>query len=147
MCISIFWATPFPKPQEWDRWAYEEIRKRTERPIIYRPKPSWLNPQPIPGTIFSSKHQNLDAVLNNTFLVVSHHSNLCIDALLKGIPAICVDGAANAICTNDFDTIKEPEHPDRTQFFWNLAYCNWSVGEMYTGECWRYIKEHVLPIA
>lgn len=134
------------KSQEWDLLAFEEIRKRTDRPIVYRPKPSWYNPPPILGTTFSDKHQNLDTLLLNTYLVVTHHSNVAVDGLMVGIPAICPDGAANAICTDDFDTIDEIEYPNRKQFFWNLAYCNWSIEEMQSGECWRYIKEHVLPI-
>ena len=134
------------KSQEWDLWAVEEIRKKTDRPIVYRPKPSWQDPKEISGTIFSNKDQNLNTLLANTYLVVTHHSNLAIDALIKGIPVICEDGAASAICTNDFDTINEIEYPNRTQFFWNLAYCNWSIEEMTSGECWEYIKQNVLSL-
>ncbi len=135
------------RSQEWDLWAVEEIRKRTDMAIVYRPKPSWNSPKPIPGTIFSNKNQNLDTLLLNTHLVITHHSNVTVDGLMKGVPAICPDGAASAICNSDFNTIEEPERPNRKQFFYNLAYCNWSIEEMQSGECWRYIKEHVLPIA
>jgi hypothetical protein len=133
--------------QAWDKWALEEIQKNTERNIVYRPKPSWIDAKTLPGTTFSHVGQSLDAVLNNTHVVVTHHSNVAVDALMRGIPAICVDGAAYAICDEDFTAIDEPKKPERAQFLWNLAWCNWSVSEMESGACWRYIREQVLPIS
>ncbi len=40
------------KPQQWERYAVAELRKYTKRPIIYRPKPSWVQAKPIEGSEF-----------------------------------------------------------------------------------------------
>src|SRR5690606_33738992 len=42
-----------PDPTEWAASVVAEIRKHTDRPIVYRPKQSWRDAVPIPGTTMS----------------------------------------------------------------------------------------------
>lgn len=133
--------------QQWDRWVVEEIQKHTDRKIIYRPKPSDLIAKPIEGTHFSNRAQSITTVINSSWCIVTYHSNVSVDALLCGIPAICCEGAANSILNADIANIEKPNYiKNREQFFWNLAWCQWSLQEMASGECWKYIKETVLPL-
>ncbi len=132
--------------QSWDRWAVEEIQKYTDRKIIYRPKPSEVNPKPIDGTILSQSHENVKDIISRSWCIVTHHSNVAVDALLLGIPAICYGGAASCTLKSKIKDVETPDYIDREQFFHNLAYCQFSLQEMTTGECWGYIKNKVLPL-
>ena len=133
------------KPEEWERWAVAELRKHTNRPIIYRPKPSWFDAKPIAGSEFKAAKASSDATAE-TFIgchaVVTHHSNIAIDALVHGIPAFCWDGAAVCMSSQDLAQIESPMRPDgREQWLANLAWCQWSVEEMRNGIMWQYLKQ------
>lgn len=128
-------------PQEWEMAAIERISAVTSRPIIYRPKPSWGDANPIPGTIFSPPGQPVEAVLRDCWAVVTLHSNVAVDALLAGVPVNVWEGVAA-----DFSTplaeIEAPRMPDgRDQLLADIAWCQWTPAEMASGACWRHLLE------
>jgi len=126
---------------EWELDAVAKIRQFTQRPIIYRPKPSWRNPEPIDGTFFSPRTQPLQDVLRVCHCVVSHHSNVCIDALLEGVPSFCVQGVAVPMSLQDIVRIEDPVYPNgREQWAADIAYTQWRPDEMRQGLAWQYLK-------
>lgn len=135
------------KPEEWERWAASEIRKHTQRPILYRPKPSWRDARGIPGTNFDDPARNLELSLNGCHAVVTHHSNVAIDALAFGVPAFVWDGAAAAVCPRDLSQIEAPPKVrHREKFLGNLAWCQWSVEEMINGSMFKHLRsEGLIP--
>lgn len=137
------------KPEEWERWAVAELHKQTDRPIYYRPKPSWHGARPIAGSEFQ-KAIRPDAtadVFDNCHAVVTHHSNLAVDALVHGVPAFCWDGAAKCMSLQDLSRIETPHRPDgREQWLANLAWCQWTVGEIRNGSMWLNMKrDRLIP--
>lgn len=129
------------KPSEWESAAVRELRRFTDRPIIYRPKPSWKHALPIEGSILSPPSQRLDEVLQNCFAVVAHHSNVCVDALLEGIPVFCFHGVASLMGLKEIAKIEAPIYPDgRYEWACNVAYTQWRPDEMKRGEAWRYLR-------
>jgi len=132
------------KPEEWERWAVAELQKHTSRPIIYRPKPSWSGASPIAGSEFQPAPPSSDATaetFNGCHAVVTHHSNIAIDALVNGVPAFCWDGAATCMSLQDLSQIEKPLRPDeRDQWLANIAWCQWSVPEIASGAMWRQLK-------
>lgn len=135
------------RPEEWERAAIAEIRRHTDREIIYRPKPSWKEALPIDGTTYSPKLDDLDKVLRRTGVVVTHHSNVAVDALVFGIPAFCWDGVAKPLSLQDLSKIDDPLKPEgRTQWIADISYAQWSVEEMTLGAPWRHLKnEGLIP--
>jgi len=130
------------RPNQWEEAAVREIRRYTDRPIVYRPKPSWNNPTRIEGTIFSGKEQRLEDVLADCHAVVSHHSNVCVDALCSGVPSFCWHGVATALSLKELSLIESPIYPDgREQWAANIAYTQWRPDEMKSGAAWRYLKD------
>lgn len=133
------------RPTEWEQKAVDELRKHTDRPIIYRPKPSWHYPEGIEGTLLSTKEQPLADVLQNCHAVVSHHSNVCVDALVEGVPVFCWEGVASVMGLKDLSLIETPVYPDgREQWCADVAWTQWSVAEMRSGAAWRYLKSEGL---
>lgn len=130
------------KPSQWEEAAVRELRNYTDRPIIYRPKPSWGAATPIEGTIFSGRDQKLSEVLEDCWAVVSHHSNVCVDALLEGIPVFCFHGVASVMGLKELSLIERPVYPEnREQWAANIAWTQWRPSEMETGACWRYLVD------
>ena len=132
--------------QQWDRASIADIKRSTKLPIIYRPKPSGPS-RPIHGTILSSRDESLDAVLAISHAVVTHHSNVAVDALVAGVPVFCVEGVAAPMAFRDFSMIDNPPKPEgREQLLADIAWCQWSVEEMGQGLPWRHLKnEGVVP--
>ena len=130
------------QPEEYERAVIQELQTRyPDFPIIYRPKPTWSGASLIPGTKFD-KFQPLKHLWSKLWCVVSHHSNVCCEALIEGIPVFCQYGAASVLGPHDLTKIRSPEYSDnREQWAANLAYCQWSLTEMEEGVVWSYLKE------
>jgi hypothetical protein len=136
------------RAEQYERDTISAIQRITKRTIVYRPKPSWGNAGPIPGTVFDKKTR-YDAALAAAHVVVTHHSNVATDAILAGIPAIAKRGAASTLAPYDLTTVENPVWPtddQRRQHAANLAYCNWSVTEMRDGSCWRHLRNSGLVL-
>lgn len=131
------------KAEDFERSIVDKLVRLTKRPIIYRPKPTWPDYKPIPGTKLSIGG-DYSQLIANAHAVVSHHSNAGVDALVAGVPVFSRYGAALALglhVDRELDRIETPAYPDgREQFAANLAYCQWSVDEMNNGKCWQHMK-------
>lgn len=133
------------QPGQWEREAVTALRGLTDRPIVYRPKPSWRTAKPIEGTSFSPHRQRIGDVLQNCYAVVTHHSNVAVDALLSGIPAFCWGGVATCMTLQDLGKIEDPLRPEgREQWAADIAWTQWSMREMAEGWAWRHLRDEGL---
>ncbi len=127
------------QPNEWEERTIARLRMLTKRPIIYRPKPSWKGARQISGATFDPETP-LPEALRNCHAVVTHHSNVAVDALLAGVPVFCEKGVASVLSSGDLSQINRPRvQPGRGQWAANLAWCQWSVDEMTQGLAYRYL--------
>jgi hypothetical protein len=114
-----------------------------KRRIIYRPKGSSRERLQGCETI-NREAQSIERVLSGAGLVVTRHSNVAIDAIIAGVPAVCWDGAAAAVLGSD---LSKPVYrlPDETRlrFLQNLAWWQWTEAEMRKGECWKWLKTRI----
>jgi hypothetical protein len=132
------------RPQQWEQATINRLRQLSPRPIVYRPKPNWLGSSPIPGSIYE-KGTSLEAALRGAHAVVTHHSNVAVDAILAGIPAICPEGVAAPMSGKTLEEIETPPMPDgRAQWAADIAYCQWTIAEMQNGLAWRHLIEEGL---
>lgn len=138
-------------PNQWEIAAVAEIRKYTTAPIIYRPKPSWKAAKPILGTAFSAPHaRELADDLRDCMAVVTHHSNVAIDAVMAGVPAFCWGGVATELCSQDLSDLAAlrrfswPSAAERMQWAADLAYTQWNIAEMARGDAWNYLRRENL---
>lgn len=133
-------------PEEFERWAIAEIRKYTDRPIVYRPKPSWKDAKPIPGVGWSPRTVPIETELRQAWAVVTHHSNVGVDAAIAGVPVFTVAGVAKYLSMPSLAAIDSVYASpfDRHQWAANLAYTQWSIDEMRAGLPWKHALEHGL---
>lgn len=128
------------RPGEWEAMAVEQIRKVSNRPIVYRPKPNWANPDRLPGARMAPSGQSLEQALVGCHAVVAHHSNAAIEAIVAGVPAFIVEGAAVPMAKTNLAEIEKPAYPEgRRQWVNDLAYTQWSIAEMQSGAAWAYL--------
>lgn len=133
------------RPEQWERDMVEQIRRHTRRPILYRPKPSWKGAKPIEGCGYSSVLVTAEKELEKAWCVVTHHSNVAVDAMVQGIPAFVASGVASRLCehVSSIDDIECPapkSQVDVEQFCADLAYTQWNIDEMKKGLPWQHLK-------
>lgn len=89
--------------------------------------------------------------LKTTRFVVSHHSNVTIEALIAGVPFTTLKGAARHVSPKgdpdnylddlDLDNPYFPSEEERIRFLNDVAYAQWTTEEMSHGLCWDYIQK------
>lgn len=123
----------------WERDMLRTVRERWPgRTIVYRKKKVT---SPVPEGVGVSAVDPIESALTNTSLVITWHSNVAVDAIRMGIPVICRDGAASAVCPSGFgETDPQPLSLEvRKTFLQNLAYYQWEPKEARA--CWRFVRE------
>lgn len=130
-------------PTEYADKYIRRLRTRTGRKIIYRPKPSWRDAVPVSAAEFSRDGSIYD-LLEDAWALVTHGSNACFEAVSMGIPCIILgDAVAKDISSTDLDMIEKPylaTDKQRRQWFNNLAYQQWNLREMASGEAWKFMR-------
>ncbi len=83
--------------------------------------------------------QKLDDLLKNAWAFVSLQSTAGFNAMRKGIPAYFTDHSLNNVAK-----IKDIESPKiNYKIFNNLAYGQWTLNEISSGEAWENITKHL----
>lgn len=138
------------EPTQYAQKQIKQMRKHAPKGLqmVYRPKPSWHEAVPIPGAQFSRMPETLQDLLREGYCLVTHGSNAAVDALIEGVPAIVLGGGiASAICANELTAIRDAPWPGNEavqQFLYDIAYCQWTIAEMASGEAWDDLKEQIL---
>ena len=116
--------------------------------IIYRPKPTWKDAVPIEGTTFSQRKKKIQEELKTAKALVTHGSNASFDSILAGVPCVVLgDAIAKPIAMSSLQQLRDikfPKDEERNQWGCDLAYCQWTLDEMRSGEMWENLKEQLL---
>jgi hypothetical protein len=110
-------------PADWAKTASERLRRETKRPVVVRDHPGNNAPQ-----------RTLKADLRGAWAVMVWSSSVAVHALLEGIPTYIqapfqvVKGAGAS------GPVDAPSVPDRRPHFERLAWSQWTVEEIQSGE-------------
>jgi hypothetical protein len=136
-------------PTEWTQGLVREIQQiAPDRKILYRPKPSWSDAQPVDGARFDhgGKSLILDA-LRTAFCSITYGSIACVDSVCAGVPCIVLgNGVAAPISSRTLGEIADPmwqNRRNREQWAANLAYCHFTPDEIASGFAWKTLKEQM----
>lgn len=134
-------------PTRYSEKVIGKLKRHTNRQIIYRPKPSWKEAVPINGSTFSTSEQSIEEVLRGAHALVTHGSNACFEAVLLGVPCVVLgEAVAKPISSTelrDIERLKLATLEDRMQWLSNLAYCQWTLKELASGEAWNTIRPQI----
>lgn len=122
----------------WERAQIAACRERWDRPVFYRRKlptgPALAEVPPAPYTY------PIERALQGASLVITWHSNVAVDAIRMGIPVVCRDGAAAAVCPSEVSTDLQPlDDGVRRRFLCNLAWFQWASWEHRA--MWAWLRE------
>jgi len=141
---SLQWQT-MPRMSNWFLNTYDEIRKHTDRPIIFRPHPRCRlehierglknvyrqEPRHVTNT-----YDDFDMGFDNVWATISYSSNPGIHSIIKGVPAFVSTHSLAYPAGNDIDflhTIEQPLMPDRTQWLNDYAHTEYTIEEIAAG--------------
>ena len=105
---------------DWLRNTVRELQQYTDRKIVVSIK----NETP------------LERVLPNAWALVTDHSNAGITALLNGVPTIFTNPSRKL---GEVSDIENP--PMDRDFFYGLAYQQWTLDEIRSGEAWNCLGD------
>jgi hypothetical protein len=140
-------------------WAFRtirDIRKVSDRPIVVRNHPlasmrAFGDHEELARKILLEGISNIkfsDGAevaladdLADAYCTVTYTSGLAIDSIIAGIPTVACDTGnfAWSISTNfvkEIEDIKMSDPAEVNVWLEQLALCQWTLDEMYTGEAW-----------
>jgi hypothetical protein len=131
-----------PHPTKYTAHLVKQIARLTDRRIVYRPKPSWQDAVPVEGAAFSTYPEKLSDAISGAHVLVTNGSNSCFEAVLAGVPCVVL-GVAAPISSTSLSEIEEPRlasDAERWQWLADLAYSQWTMEELRSGEAWTHIR-------
>jgi hypothetical protein len=141
---SLQWQG-MPRMSNWFLNTYDEIRKHTDRPIIFRPHPRCRLPEIERGLrhVFRQEPQHVngtydsfDMGFNDIHCTISYSSNPGVHSVIEGVPAFVSTHSLAYDVANDIDflhDIENPVMPDRTQWLNDYAHTEYTIEEISQG--------------
>jgi hypothetical protein len=141
---SLQWQG-MPRMSNWFLNTYDEIRKHTDRPIVFRPHPRCRLDHIERGlrhvyrqepNHINDTYDDFDLNFNNVWATVSYSSNPGIHSILNGVPAFVGTSSLAYDVGNDIDffhDIEAPLQPDRRLWLNDYAYTEWTLDEIAQG--------------
>jgi hypothetical protein len=123
---------------KWLKQTASQLQKITGRKVVFRPHPKAQLPA-LPGCELSLKPLSED--MANAHCVVTWNSNSAVEAAIAGKPVFAFDEGSMAwgIANKSLLDIDDPKYPDRKQWAQGLAYAQWTLDEMRSGETWKHL--------
>lgn len=134
------------EPTTYTKNIVKEIRQFTDRPIIYRPKPSWNAKQEVEGTIFlgDNKIKYHELLKKDLHCVITHTSNAALEANFYGIPTIVLGEAiAKPVSSTKLDEINNIYRPtleEKHSLGRSLSYFQYRIEEVKDGVMFDNLK-------
>lgn len=123
------------KPQEWETRVVKVLRHAGAE-VTYRPKPTWNGATKINDADFDNSNRTIEQALAETDAVVSHHSNVAVDALAVGLPIYVDVGISRSMSVPGPEDAIGAEAPGivaRTAFVRQVAWHQWTLKELSAG--------------
>lgn len=131
---------------EWAEDVVRQVREQEpQRPIVYRPKPSWHDAVPIADTRFSGRAETIQQVLDGAWCLITHSSNAVVDAIVAGVPTFVLgEHPARKLSSTKLDDygwlgMEAHSRQAREDFLADLMWCNFTVEEIRSGWPWANI--------
>ena len=141
---SLQWRS-MPRMSNWFLNTYDEIRKHTDRPILFRPHPRCRLPEIERGLKYvyrqeprhiDGTYDDFDMQFDNVWATVSHSSNPGCHSVIQGVPSFVSPSSLAYDVANDIDFLHDMENPimpDRTQWLNDYAWTEFTVDEIVAG--------------
>ena len=141
---SLQWQHMLPM-SNWFLETYDEIRKYSQRPILFRPHPrcrlehierGLINVHRQEPVKIGGSYDDFDMGFNDVHCTISYSSNPGIHSILNGVPAFVSTHSLAYPVANDIDflhDIENPLMPDRQQWLNDYAHTEYTIEEITQG--------------
>ena len=141
---SLQWQN-MPPMSNWFLNIYDEIRKYTERPIVFRPHPrcrldhierGLKNVYRQEPNHIANTYDDFDMGFDNVWATVSYSSNPGTHSCINGVPAFVSTHSLAYNISNDIDflfDIENPMMPERQQWLNDYAHTEYTIEEISQG--------------
>ena len=151
---SLQWKD-MPSMSNWFLQIYDEIRKHTDRPIIFRPHPRCRlehierglknvyrqEPKKLEGS-----YDDFDMGFNDIYATISHSSNPGIHSIINGIAAFVSSNSIAYPVAHDIKYLNNIENlytPYRQLWLNNYAWTEFTVDEISNGTPLKYLTPYL----
>ena len=150
---SLQWQG-MPRMSNWFLDTYDQIRKVTDRPILFRPHPRCRlehierglrhverqEPHQIKGT-----YDDFDMGFDNVWATVSWSSNPGIHSVIEGVPAFTGPSSlAFDVALQNLQQIEDPLYCDRTQWLNDYAHTEYTIEEISQGIALKHLTSKLI---
>ena len=150
---SLQWQG-MPRMSNWFLDTYDQIRKVTDRPILFRPHPRCRlehierglrhverqEPHQIKGT-----YDDFDMGFDNVWATVSWSSNPAIHSVIEGVPAFTGPSSlAFDVALQNLRQIEDPLYCDRTQWLNDYAHTEYTIEEISQGIALKHLTSKLI---
>lgn len=151
---SLQWQN-MPRMSTWFLETYDEIRKYTERPIVFRPHPrcrlehierGLKNVHRQEPNHIANTYDDFDMGFSNVWATVSYSSNPGPHSCINGVPAFVSTHSLAYSVGNDIDflhDIENPMMPDRQQWLNDYAHTEYTLEEISQGIPLNYLTNMI----
>ena len=123
--------------QQWIENTVATLKAHTDREIVVREKS---------GRSERTNDSIYDALNDDVWALVTYNSIAAVEAIQFGIPAFSLaPTAASTVSSTDLTQIENPPKPDEEliqRWLWSIAYGQFSLTELITGEAWKLVLEN-----
>ncbi len=149
LCGQVPWDSSV-QHLDYYKWCTDMInllKNKTSRLIYFRSHPAAERKRPgctrFPDIQHISSNIVLSKVIENAWTVITYNSNVGVDATIEGIPNFAFDEGSMVwdMVNRDIDDLENPKIPNRRQWANNIAYSQWTLQEMTSGETWKHLRK------
>ena len=117
-------AISFYNLDNWKENTTKKLEKYTDRELIFHSRRSEVK---------------LEELLKNAWAFVSDHSSAGLKAMIQGVPSYFTNPTLSKI--GSIENIEN--HIIDYSIFNNLAYEQWTIDEIFSGEAWNYLSKNL----
>jgi hypothetical protein len=129
-------------PIHWAKSTIDKIQSLTSRPVMFRPHPEDPT-QKRPIGVPHAEHKTFNEALQEAYCVVAYNSNSLVEATVAGVPTFTLGEGSmvQGVTNTNLALIDNPNLPDREQWAYDLAWRQYTIGEIRDGLLWEYAVE------
>jgi hypothetical protein len=125
-------------PPNWYSRIASEAKSVFGLPVKFRPHPL-ARPTPSDQSLEAIGGSLQDA-FKNAHCAITWNSNSGVDAVLAGVPTFTFDEGSMAWPVSGHRLKADLVMPERDIWLYHLAYCQWTVEELASGEAWEFLR-------
>jgi len=142
------WHDLPPDPTKYAGKHIRKIKSFCDRPIIYKPKPSWKDRVPIRGTKIIKGGGLTKMVdkkdIDRPYCLMAHGSGILMEANFLGIPTIALGESPvkkiSRTKVEHMNNLYVPTLEEKYKIANSVSCFQWNSSEIESGEMWDYLK-------